>query len=529
MTRAHVAAARAALRARVTSTVCGRRDGGVVAILTGLLMTIFIGFCAISVDVGHWFLVREQTQKAADAAAMAAVVNLPDNLDKARTTADLYAAKNGYPVGTTTRAVPGDPDALVVTVTTTVDNFFAGLFGLPTSTISSTAKAVYTPPLQMGVAGCNTLGYDPEQPLGVPGCPVQAGRTWLSVGSQTALPNAGDPFQSRGGRGANADFRPAGYAYDIKVAARTPQLTVSIFDPTWVFTDADCNNTAFVNFWSAIWGARLDAAHRAAGLQSPFCTADDIDPNANIINLIVDVMDTNFELKGPDGRTLCTHLSRGFNGRNVLTLLHGPDLKTGYRQWQDLCTLTNADPGTYTLSVTAAPPDFLAFRGMPASNHFSIRATDGGTNSGLSVSGHEALSVYANTDTGSPATDTTTWPLAQVPSSAAGRTIKARFYDLGDCVGACRLTMSILRPDGNVATGCRNRGVTTVSSCAYPVPAADFDGKWQEIDIPIPAGYSCTPTSPGDCTYRVQVSGGQPQDVSTWTATFSGPPIRLER
>lgn len=44
---------------------------GVVAVLVGILIFVFIGFAALAIDIGHLFVVRNELQNASDAAALA--------------------------------------------------------------------------------------------------------------------------------------------------------------------------------------------------------------------------------------------------------------------------------------------------------------------------------------------------------------------------------------------------------------------------------------------------------------------------
>ncbi|UNY41880.1 hypothetical protein CPT_Momento_050 [Burkholderia phage Momento] len=48
-----------------------RNQRGAVAITVALLMSILLGFAALAIDVGYLFVVRNELQNAADAAALA--------------------------------------------------------------------------------------------------------------------------------------------------------------------------------------------------------------------------------------------------------------------------------------------------------------------------------------------------------------------------------------------------------------------------------------------------------------------------
>ena len=67
--------------------------------------------------------------------------------------------------------------------------------------------------------------------------------------------------------------------------------------------------------------------------------------------------------------------------------------------------------------------------------------------------------------------------------------------------------------------GCQ---LTNVSSSTY-------NGKWQYVNVPIPANYTCTVAQAGGCWFTVRFSfpGGVPNDTTTWTAKIDGDPVRL--
>ena len=78
-----------------------RRDGehGVVAVWVALTMVVLLGFAGWAVDFSRWNDERAHMQKAADAAALAGAVYLPDDPAGAVAAATSIAAKNGYSSG----------------------------------------------------------------------------------------------------------------------------------------------------------------------------------------------------------------------------------------------------------------------------------------------------------------------------------------------------------------------------------------------------------------------------------------------
>ena len=64
-----------------------RRKPGYAAIMVALIVpTIGIGCAAVAVDTGTWYVEMQMAQKAADAAALAGVPYLPQDLPSAKRT-----------------------------------------------------------------------------------------------------------------------------------------------------------------------------------------------------------------------------------------------------------------------------------------------------------------------------------------------------------------------------------------------------------------------------------------------------------
>ena len=128
-------------------------------------LVFLIGLMAIVVDVTWYWAKTLQVQRAADAAALAGAVLLPDCPDAAHgspcvahnayDTALASAAQNGYTNGVgqvTVTAVqnPDRPIQLDTTVSAPVSSFFMLLFGINTLQATRSAAAEYALPLPMG-------------------------------------------------------------------------------------------------------------------------------------------------------------------------------------------------------------------------------------------------------------------------------------------------------------------------------------------------------------------------------------------
>ncbi len=135
-----------------------RRSRGQVIVIFAGAMLAFMGLMAIVIDVSWYWANTLRVQRAADAAALAGVVWLPDNFSgaapNAQTTALAEAQKNGYvPGGGTTINMSQDPNndrRLIVTVNTSTPSFFARVIGIASFPITRTSKAEFILPVPMG-------------------------------------------------------------------------------------------------------------------------------------------------------------------------------------------------------------------------------------------------------------------------------------------------------------------------------------------------------------------------------------------
>lgn len=105
-----------------------------------LLLVVLLGFAALVVDVGLMANSRSNLQKTADAAALAAAMDLP-NTTKVNTTANYFVDLNANS-GVGRVITPDIPQKRVrVTVNESVEHFFAKVLGINSSTIEATAVA----------------------------------------------------------------------------------------------------------------------------------------------------------------------------------------------------------------------------------------------------------------------------------------------------------------------------------------------------------------------------------------------------
>jgi Flp pilus assembly protein TadG len=140
-------------RAAPAASARRRSRGQVIVIFAGAMLA-FMGLMAIVIDVSWYWANTLRVQRAADAAALAGVVWLPNLYSSADTTARAEATKNGYTQGgitnITTQKDPQNDRKLIVTISTSTPSFFARVIGLASFPITRTSKAEFILPVAMG-------------------------------------------------------------------------------------------------------------------------------------------------------------------------------------------------------------------------------------------------------------------------------------------------------------------------------------------------------------------------------------------
>ena len=132
-----------------------QHERGQVLVIFACSVVMFIGMCAVVVDVAWYWSSMLRMQRAADAAALAGVVYLPGNLPSAVSAARAEALKNGYTNGSGGVIVnagldPNNSRSLRVSLSAAVPTFFMRLFGISSISGSSNSKAEYVLPVPMG-------------------------------------------------------------------------------------------------------------------------------------------------------------------------------------------------------------------------------------------------------------------------------------------------------------------------------------------------------------------------------------------
>ena len=150
-----VGLARSSARLARPSAVPAVRERGQALVLFVLMSLVMIGSVAIVTDISWLWYGNQRMQRAADAAALAGAIYLPGNPTLAYSTAQAEATKNGYTTGVGGVTVTPLQDVtnkrrLLVTVSGSVNSFFAQALGISSFASQASSKAEYVLPVPMG-------------------------------------------------------------------------------------------------------------------------------------------------------------------------------------------------------------------------------------------------------------------------------------------------------------------------------------------------------------------------------------------
>jgi hypothetical protein len=576
--------------ARVALVEGDARERGVVLAFLAMVLFTLIVMAGLAVDVGNWWWTGQKVQKAADAAAMAGVTYMPEDLtatgSQAKSLAQTIASRNGYTNGTNANVVvagSSKPTELRVTIDTQVNNFFTGILGFKQTKIKRTAVADYAGSVPMG-SPADYLGQDPETP-------GRLQKLWLNVSGRASTKGSGDRFTSRtcgsstyacsgddtdsdhNGNGEylfdNAATSNNGYRFVIRVdSASSNPLKVQAYDPAFIYTgdacatnmpsapEANTLQTTYANV--APYGTFFnDAATRYAPSGNDFCPGDQQITYANLNTAYILMEPDETPWSDLDNTVVCTKTFRPINTSLYKYLdptnpswnaadpsfTDGQYVRDNFHRWVNLCTVASSDVkvGDYILQIRTNYSSNPLITDLSVDtgghNRFSLRA---GFDSGVGIPTSTNVSVFANgklpmyVNAGSSSTPT--FYLARILPTAAGRTLRLEFFDIGD-VGSGSVDIQVKPPPEYAATfaGCTfkrdNAAPSTSSNCTLTgMTSGSYNGRLVTLTIPIPSGYTCNYSDKTACWVRIQMSyssGATPTDTTTWSASIDGDPIRL--
>jgi Flp pilus assembly protein TadG len=556
----------------------GHDDGGYTLALTALMLVPLMFFVAIAIDLGAWLAQAAKLQRSADAAAMAAVVWMPQTAT-AQAAATAAARANGYVSGggVTVTAVPGAQETdYQVTISAPAPRFFSQVVGLRTFNVTRSAVARYNNPIPMG-SPVNQFGNDPtgctnKQPGSPAGCGISS-MVWTALNGPYAGRASGDPYSVKcNGDGSNTytgsagtcavgansngaqnpAYKPDGYSFAVDVAAVDVgrPLKLQIYDAAQIerSTSGDCGGTvsSFLNCQAGDW-ANSGSGASPAPLEASLYENDGT--SAITYGAVVTPKD-NTVASLPEGAPS--------GSKCHLYVPANASASTFKNNWVNVCQFTPTQKGIYPFRVRSSggPRPIKDYSGSDVTdtgsgiNAFSLRVTGGTSTSSTRLYALDSLSVFTNTP-GSAAR----FYLAEVPTVHRGKKLRLDLFDPGDGNDSKKYTLQVLKPPAGSPATIPTGGVAT--DCYYnPSPSATFpanpntlntgctittktttnsgtyqDG-WLRVEVNIPIDYSCST----DCWWTIRYDfnapgsgsgSSSPYDRTVWSMQVVGDPVHL--
>ena len=527
-------------------------ERGYVLAMTALLLIPMMVFAALAVDVGGWYARSSEIQRAADAAALAAVVYMPNEAN-ATTAALDAAAQNGFvhgQNGVNVQVTRVNSQSVRVDVTADGDFYFGGAAVQDDVAIQRYATAEYNLPVPMGNPS-SALGTGNQAQAGNPADGVQlsvnAYCTGREQGDQISVRWQGSSYTCPNNGTANPTYDAEGFYYviDFPSGALTQSWTVQFYEP-------------------GVCSSREDSGYGQANgtaLQVRLYQADDtrITDEDNIV-------DSNLWPSLPSNQTVKTFgLAEGCVQNNVNS------------RWVSAYTIpSGAKPGRWILNTrtravtTERGLNNFAIRVVPTNNLNAVCTTANGVNLTTCprIFAKEYLSVYAAADdswgvpiltAGNPAA----FFLAEIGPEHAGKTLEIELYDPGEGMRNMQIVApNLTRPAFTWETtdaarlgilGITDDPPTANSTCATNASAGDpttnvsgnyaclivdaqpnnngrfpvFNGETVRIKLTIPANSGCVGSY---CWWRIRYepkTGVSVTDRTVWSVRVIGDPVRL--
>ncbi len=528
-----------------------RQDGGFVLALTTLLLIPLLLFAGFATDLGSWYYTASKVQRAADAAALAGVVWLPDE-DAAVDAAREAAAHNGYEHGVdgvTVEVTRVGGEQLEVRIGEPVEQFFTQLV-MDRFTVRRSSTAEYVLPVPLG-SPTNTLGTgnlgDENFWLAASGrcaskengdllLPV-TGANFSSISNPP--PATGNPYANclGGNTVPNQDYDPRGYYYAINLAANSSyDVEVQVYDAS----RRRCEPS----------GGRGCRDGNAA-----YFTGDTVGDGETSWNAAAQTW-------AGGRRTTTTYVLGdrvvGFDYRAspaVATLVAENNDGSYQGRWTTVGILRRPTRGIYPLQVFTG-----AAEAGRASNSFAIRAVPIGAPSSScttiqgesdylascpQVHGLEWMSIMANLTDAASGTGQASFYLADVGDQHAGKVMEISLWDPGE--GAQRIEVldpagnpvpfrwevecptGVIQPDGGCSGGPGLSVDVSGSGLSQPGPyrasSSRYSDRMLRLLVDVPSDFSPY----GDARWwkiRYTVAGS-PTDRTTWGVRILGDPVRI--
>ena len=564
-----------------------RPERGVAALWFAALAVVLLGAAAFAIDASYYLYEGNRQQKAADLAATAGSVFLPDNPAEAIAVAKQTAQSNGFDPAIVT-AIPGSgktANQLKVTIVDTYGTFFGRVLGRTGTPVGRASTAEFLPPLGLG-SPLNTLGNDPE------GDPAVQPNLWISQHGPWTMKHNGDRFgadscapdlsvsnpevyrctSTSDVRGDNLDYAAVGhrgYRYQVRANAVPPgaDLVIEAFDPISSMVGISCANLPDAATRAALAAWVPDAPTRYIRGSEPggfrWCTSEMNLRSGSTEPTPMEMVVQQVGSGGSLGPAICTQVYDSYRltpggttprSGTVAELVNPTDgvedaggVRTpwaeqfvqSFRRWREVCRIP---AGTFTPGssfVLTARTNLLQFGAE--TNAFSLRATfdSGGTRTGAGVllSALENLPIWVN----NPGTTATPY-MTRLRQFHAGRTLSVVLYDIGDTSSGTVNLRLVPPPDSNVGgswpctitvqngTGVLPALGANPSTCSMSgLNRNKYNAKIIRFDVALPETFTCDDSVPTGCWTKVEMNfaGAVPTDQTTWSAFIGGAPVRI--
>lgn len=517
-----------------------REQRGQTLVVVALMIVALLGFTGIVTDVAWYEVSLMRIQRAADAAALAGVVYLPNNVSGAQTAAQQEASKNGYTDGVNGVTVVATPEALNnrilgVTVNSPVRSWFARLFGITQFQARRNARAEFVLPVPMGSPedyyGINVLCRNSDTPPACPQVPRAGGAGNLTplgffggVEARGTERQNGDAYSTyyNGSPTLNPGYDPNGYQYIVEFGPGTVGGSVWLYDPMFCATGAGTatgRRLGAGDNWFGNGGTGITVVYNLFDMNgTPYTLGDDtlmatsgaLFANSNAVD------------KGPLYRGDSNY--GGYNGSSSADCQSSPY----HNAWWRLAS--GLTEGQYRLQVTTSSGTLSE----NAINAFGIQATAtaGPAARVYGQSRMEAFIVINNTSV---------FYLAQIEAAHAGKTLDIKLFDPGDIsdtVFKIRLptTTGFVYPSFTFSSTGSSCGAPTSGGPVTSLRTSDASGcryynnQWLTISVPIPSTYTAPtpPGEPGPGWWKIEYGTlGTGQDITTWEVNIRGNPVHL--
>lgn len=559
-------------------------EGGFITVTTTLILTFLLLCAALALDVSIWFARANELQRAADAAALAGVVKMPDQL-AAQSAALEVATKNRIdPLQVTVETIPASPREIRVSVSDQKVRSFFAKFLTDGVALTRSATAEYVPKIELG-SRLNAIGTGSLIGWG-PGGTTQ--NFWLAINGKCTAREDGDFYASAfdGNRLADGTIKCDSvnalknleYRTESAIepgALNQPSYTyiVEIPCPT-ALVGGVCTST--VDGRIDIWNPYFDNSNNRAG---GVIDSNVVDSDVNPALAAAAGFETHFRIRDAYGSPVLDPY-----GSPVPVASYGicTNCVATNDRWLSMFQVTKA--GKYRIDVSTVGVAGQAY----GSNAFALRAwtydavkspvpTLCETGDCPTIAGQSSMSVYANASGGSA-----DLYLARLAPARyyRGKKVQILLFDPGE--GA--RSIQILRPDATLGyqpisfryrttnpglsmgadatnTPLSDNGValstpvtelmvddsgTTLLPASLRAPwwttnppANDtkYNGRLVSVEIQIPATYGCVADKipcveaplPADGWWKIRynTNAAAVSDRTTWSVRMFGDPVHL--